>query len=100
MWRLVIPGARRALLLVLVSVSLLAGVPALAGTPGQPTSTVGPAASPIGSPAANPTVASTVVHGGAPPGERHPLEGALAVLAILVVGAAGFFIYGVIRKGL
>ncbi|HEU5002060.1 MAG TPA: hypothetical protein VFW71_04700 [Actinomycetota bacterium] len=46
------------------------------------------------------TVTPSVIHGGAPPGERNPLEGALAVLAIVVVAAAGVFVYGVIRKGL
>jgi hypothetical protein len=39
------------------------------------------------------TVTTTVV-------SRSPLVGPLAVLAILIVALAGFFIYGVIRKGL
>ena len=39
------------------------------------------------------TVTTTVV-------ARNPLVGALAIVAILIVALAGFFIYGVIRKGL
>lgn len=35
-----------------------------------------------------------------PPGERDPVVGVLAILAILVAGGAGVFIYRVIRKGL
>ena len=37
---------------------------------------------------------------GPPPGVRNPVEGALAILAIVIVAAAGIFIYIVIRKGL
>lgn len=37
---------------------------------------------------------------GPPPGVRNPVEGALAILAIVIVAAAGIFIYLVIRKGL
>ena len=45
-------------------------------------------------------VTATLIPAGSPPGERHPLEGALAVIAIVIVAAAGFWLYGVIRKGL
>ncbi len=40
-----------------------------------------------------PTVTTTVV-------ARNPLIAPLAILAIVIVALAGFFIYGVIRKGL
>lgn len=36
----------------------------------------------------------------APPGERDPLVGALAIGTMVVAGAAGLWIYSVIRKGL
>jgi hypothetical protein len=39
------------------------------------------------------TVTTTVV-------ARNPLVGTLAIVAILIVALAGFFIYRVIRKGL
>lgn len=38
--------------------------------------------------------------GGRPSGARDPLVGALAVIAILVAGGAGLWVYRVIRKGL
>ena len=41
----------------------------------------------------SPTVTTTVV-------ARSPLVGTLAIVAILIVALAGFFIYRVIRKGL
>jgi hypothetical protein len=41
----------------------------------------------------SPTVTTTVV-------ARNPLVGTLAIVAILIVALAGFFIYRVIRKGL
>lgn len=51
-------------------------------------------AGPTPSPAISPLPA------GPPPGVRNPVEGALAILAIVVAAAAGVFIYIVIRKGL
>jgi len=80
------PRARRALCAAVLSACLLGPTPGLAATPGPAT----PSA----------TVSATLIPAGAPPGERNPLEGALAVIAIVVVAAAGVFIYGVIRKGL
>ncbi len=35
-----------------------------------------------------------------PPGERNPLVGIIAGVAILVVGAAGIFIYRIIKEGI
>ncbi|MGH2719501.1 MAG: hypothetical protein ACRDJU_13125 [Actinomycetota bacterium] len=49
---------------------------------------------------ASPSPSPSLIPAGPPPGERDPIEGAAAVIAIVIVAAAGFFIYGVIRKGL
>ncbi|MGI8426657.1 MAG: hypothetical protein ACR2FO_05700 [Actinomycetota bacterium] len=37
---------------------------------------------------------------GQPPGERNPLLGLLAAASIVIVLAAGIYVYRVIRKGL
>jgi hypothetical protein len=51
---------------------------------------------------ATPTPAATtsLLPAGPPPGERNPVQGAVAVIAIVVAAGAGFFIYRVIRNGL
>lgn len=87
--------ARRFLLVAAVCAAFLS---ALLGA-GVPGGTPAPAATP-GAATPSATVSATLIPAGAPPGERNPLEGALAVIAIVVVAAAGVFVYGVIRKGL
>jgi hypothetical protein len=59
-----------------------------------------PASSPTfgGTPASSPT--ATVIPYEAPPGDRSPLQGVLAVVAIVVAAGAGIWVYRVIRKGL
>jgi hypothetical protein len=47
-----------------------------------------------------PTATASLIPAGPPPGERNPVQGAVAVIAIVVAAGAGFFIYRVIRKGL
>ncbi|MGH2705606.1 MAG: hypothetical protein ACRDJ4_11080 [Actinomycetota bacterium] len=42
----------------------------------------------------------TLPPGARTPGQRQPLVGALAVVALLVAAGAGVWIYGQIRKGL
>lgn len=92
------PGAPvRALLaalLVACTLVVFAGGPA-AATPGA-----GPAQASSPSPALTASPSASTLPLAPPPGERNPLQGVLAVVAIIVAGGAGVFIYRVIRKGL
>lgn len=93
-----LPAALAVLAAVVMSLllSLLLSMPAApavaGGPPARRVATVQHAG--LTSPSPSPIPA------GPPPGERNPIEGAAAVIAIVIVAAAGIFIYGVIRKGL
>ena len=88
---------RRLVIGLLAAATLWMGTPALASSPARP----GTAPVSTGAvAAASPSPTASLIPAGPPPGERNPVQGVLAVLAIIVAGGAGVFIYRVIRHGL
>ncbi|HWD08640.1 MAG TPA: hypothetical protein VHA57_06055 [Actinomycetota bacterium] len=96
------PGKR--LLLAAVAVLAAVVVSVLMLFPAAPAIAGGPPARRVASVQhaglTSPSPSLSPIPAGPPPGERNPIEGAAAVIAIVIVAAAGIFIYGVIRKGL